>query len=102
MTHRPDMSVFPFIRPCNTTTEYGKDFYVSYNPSVANYGHPTTALVIGPGMQYFYILNGDHRKQYANIHPPTVEAFIDYFKAHNHLIAKYSDIPPTTNLREPL
>ena len=41
-------------------------WYISYNNRVWDYGCDTTALVLGQ-MEYFLILNGDHREQFRRI-----------------------------------
>jgi len=40
-------------------------WHVSYNNQIAIYGTDTTALVLGQ-LEYFIILNGDHRKGFQN------------------------------------
>jgi len=55
-------------------------FYISYNSyDIATYGDVTTALVLGQ-MQKFYILNGDHRKQYEEIIEQGFYKCLEYFK----------------------
>ncbi len=41
-------------------------WYISYNNRVWDYGCDTTALVLGQ-MEYFLILNGDHREEFNKI-----------------------------------
>lgn len=66
-------------------------FYISYNSyDVEIYGDVTTALVLGQ-MQKFYILNGDHRKEFKNIIKDGFEKCMEYFKENIALINKYSD-----------
>ena len=66
-------------------------FYVSYNSyDIAIYGDVTTALVVGQ-MQKFYILNGDHRKEYAEIIEDGFNKCLDYFKKNIDKINKNSD-----------
>lgn len=68
-------------------------FYVSYSSYYqdrAVYGSDTTALVLGQ-MQLFFILNGDHRKQYEEIIGQGFDACLDYFKANIDKANKYSD-----------
>lgn len=68
-------------------------FYVSYNSHDINiYGDITTALVVGQ-MQKFYILNGDHRKEYAKIMNDGFEKCMDYFVKNIHQINKNSERP---------
>jgi len=53
--------------PIEVDSKLYEGFYVSYNDNdIDVYGCKTTALVLGQ-MQRFFILNGDHRKQYAEI-----------------------------------
>jgi hypothetical protein len=60
----------------------GDGFYVSYNNhDVDIYGSDTTALVFGQ-MQRFFILNGDHRRQYMDLIPQGFAACLDYYKAN--------------------
>lgn len=66
-------------------------FYVSYDSyDIAIYGDITTALVVGQ-MQKFYILNGDHRKEYTEIIKDGFEKCMDYFKKNIDKINKNSD-----------
>lgn len=68
-------------------------FYVSYNSyDIAIYGDITTALVVGQ-MQKFYILNGDHREEYAKIINDGFEKCMGYFKENINQINKNSDRP---------
>lgn len=65
-------------------------FYVSYNASYRDYGCPTTALVLNdPQMTKFYILCGDHRKEYEAA--GTLEACMAYFASLPEKQHKYSD-----------
>lgn len=65
----------------NTVVDAGA-FYVSYNDhDIGVYGCDTTALVFGQ-MERFYILKGDHRRQYAPLIPQGFEACVAYFKEH--------------------
>ena len=69
----------------------GEGFYVSYNNyDTALYGDVTTALVIGQ-MEHFYILYGDHRKNYIPLINKGIDACLLYFKQNINLIAKYSE-----------
>lgn len=55
-------------------------FYVSYNDTDYDiYGSDTTALVFGQ-MERFFILNGDHRRQYLDLMKDGFHACLDYFK----------------------
>lgn len=76
----------------NEVVESGNDeFYISYNIiDHMIYGSITTAIVIGQ-MQHFYILNGDHRKEYAALIPKGLIACLTYFLEHSDLINKYSE-----------
>lgn len=77
-------------RPNIVSQEYDT-FYVSYNDSdVRTYGDVTTALVLEPQMSTFYILNGDHREEYAAI-GNNLEKCIEYFLQNSDKINKYSD-----------
>lgn len=76
------------------TVVYGDGFYVSYNDhDTAIYGSDTTALVVGQ-MQAFYILDGDHRAQYAPLIPKGFEACLDYYRANLGLVNSRSDKLP--------
>lgn len=68
-----------------------EDYYISYNDYDTDiYGSDTTALVIGQ-MIHFYILNGDHRKNYNSLN--TFEECMNYFKENISMINKYSEKP---------
>jgi len=70
----------------------GNGFYISYNNVDSDiYGSDTTALVWGQ-MEKFYILNGDHRKQYTPLISQGFDACLAYFKANSALINMRSDI----------
>ena len=57
-------------------------FYVSFNNyDIAIYGDVTTALVLGQ-MQKFYILTGNHSKQYKKLISQGFFKCLDYFKAN--------------------
>lgn len=73
----------------------GDGFHVSYNDidtDESMYGCPTTALVFGQ-MQAFYILNGDHREEYAKLISEGFDACLDYFNENIDQINKRSDKP---------
>lgn len=66
-------------------------FYISYNNYDTDiYGSDTTALVLGV-MEKFYILNGDHRKNYNALKDKGFEACFEYFKNNSDLKNKNSD-----------
>jgi hypothetical protein len=66
-------------------------FFISYNNYDINlYGCITTALVLGQ-MQKFYILNGDHRKQYEEIIEQGFHKCLSYYKDNINNANKYSD-----------
>lgn len=66
-------------------------FYISYNNYDINiYGCVTTALVLGQ-MQKFYILKGDHRKQYAEIIKQGFDRCLNYYKNNIAESHKHSD-----------
>ena len=81
----------PVFKP-NVVSQKCDEFYVSYNSYDTHaYGSDTTALVIGRG-NHFYILNGDHRKQYKQASEEGgLEACFEYFRKNNHLINKHSE-----------
>lgn len=55
-------------------------FYISYNNyDIAIYGCVTTALVLGQ-MQKFFILKGNHQKQYAELIEQGFDRCLDYYK----------------------
>lgn len=69
-------------------------FYISFNTAdYLLYGSVTTALVpeVNGNPTYFYILNGDHRKEYEKLAPEGFESCLKYFKDNQYFIAKYSD-----------
>ena len=63
-----------------------KGFYISYNPSPADYGTSTTALVLLDTV--FLILKGDHRKQM----PETLQECFDYFLDNFELTHEMGDV----------
>lgn len=83
------------VRVDNTIVKSNKEesYYISYNPSVRDYGVDTTALVITIGnneRQVFYILKGNHKEQYSNC--KNLKECVNYFinnKEHEH---KFSDV----------
>jgi hypothetical protein len=55
-------------------------FYVSYNDTDYDiYGSDTTALVFGQ-MERFFILKGDHRRQYLDLMQHGFHSCLDYYK----------------------
>jgi hypothetical protein len=52
--------------PPNMICDPSPHWYISYNPSSADYGSVTTAIVLGQ-MEYFLVLNGDHRKALSDV-----------------------------------
>ena len=77
----------PISVPNRTINKTG--YYISYNNrDTGIYGSDTTALVTLP-RQTFYILNGDHTKEYNQFN--SVEDCMDYFMAHENLKNKYSE-----------
>lgn len=68
-------------------------FYISYNAIDSGwYGSDTTAIVIGQ-MQAFYILNGDHRKEFEKLEPLGLDACMEYYHNNKQLHNKYTDTP---------
>ena len=81
-----------FKKNHNTVFEsLDKSFYISYNDfDTAIYGSDTTALVLGQ-MVNFYILNGDHRKEYNALIESGLQSCLDYFQNHRDQKNKYSE-----------
>ena len=80
-------------KPSNTVLELD-NFYISYNSNDSLiYGDVTTAIVIGK-MEYFYILNGDHRNQLAIYSLLGLQYCLNYFKQNLSQINKFSKIRP--------
>ena len=78
------------IQVPNEVRQNDPSFYVSYNSSARDYGSPTTALVLNdPQMSKFYILCGDHRKQYEVA--GNWDACLAYYVSQPDLQHKYSD-----------
>ena len=74
----------------NEIRQIDSSFYISYNASSAGYGCKTTALVLeSPHTIKFFILCGDHRKQYDSA--STLEACLAYYDNHKDLQHGYSD-----------
>ena len=83
---------FAMFNHRHTSPKWQKDnFYISYNNwDISSYGCDTTALVWGQ-MQYFFILNGDHRVQYAALNAQGFEACFKYFNDNKDKWSKYSE-----------
>ncbi len=78
------------VRAPNEVIQNDPSFYVSYNASSGDYGCPTTALVLNnPQMTKFYILCGDHRKQYEVA--GNWDACLSYYASQPDMQHKYSD-----------
>ena len=78
----------------NTIVKDSKEenYYVSYNPSARDYGVDTTALVVTIGnneRQVFYILEGNHEKQYGNC--KDLKECVKYFKDNEEHKHKFSE-----------
>lgn len=74
------LSTFPMLQPINRVQNFGR-FHISYNPSSADYGCDTTALVLDDTV--FLILNGSHQTAMKNAAADGgLPACIDYFVAH--------------------
>jgi len=71
--------------------EFG-GFYISHLPYSPNgdYGCETTALVLGQ-MQRFFILKGDHRKQFAEVFDKGFTACFKYYCDNIQLSHSFSD-----------
>lgn len=67
-----------------------RGFYVSFNWRTSEYGCVTTALV-SDSMDRFYILKGDHRKQYDALLDQGWDACFGYFIANISQRHEYSD-----------
>ncbi|MCR8994608.1 hypothetical protein [Brevibacillus laterosporus] len=77
--------------PIEMNSKTYEGFYISYNTyDRVYYGCDTTALVLGQ-MQKFFILNGDHRKQYAELIKQGFHACLAYYKANIENANKFSD-----------
>jgi ABC-type xylose transport system substrate-binding protein len=79
------------INTYNTVTNESKEFYISYNNYDKRiYGCDTTALVYGQ-MEKFYILNGNHTKEYAELFTKGFDACFKYFTENEDKKNKHSD-----------
>ncbi len=74
-------------------------WFISYSPSLADYGTITTALVLGQS-EYMLILCGDHRKEFNEILDSPMdmktlkyklELCLDYIRENKNLLHKYSN-----------
>lgn len=75
----------------NSVYSNSTDYFISYNDRDRRiYGDVTTAIVKG-NHEAFYILLGDHRKEY--FQRDTFEKCLEYFNNNPNLISRYSDIP---------
>lgn len=64
-------------RTVNSTSNFS-GFHLSYNPSAADYGSDTTAIVLKN--QLFLILNGNHKKSLSEVaNSAGLQGCIDYF-----------------------
>lgn len=85
----------PGMPPAPNQIAGGDGFYVSFNDvDHAIYGCDTTALVVGQ-MQAFYILDGDHRQDYAPLIEEGLDACLGYFRSHIDQMNERSDLPPS-------
>lgn len=84
-----------------------KGFHISYNPSSADYGSKTTAIVFGGSL--FFVLNGDHRQALFDVaQVDQKQGCIDYFinniklsnskSEHHVVIGKLEDLFGLTKL----
>jgi hypothetical protein len=89
-----DTASGPMSLAIPNTTMDGAGFYVSHNDhDTAIYGCETTALVLGQ-MERFYLLKGDHRRQYAERLALGFEACLDYYRANLADAHSFSDKTP--------
>ena len=81
------------IPETNVISKDAEEFYISYEHFSFAYGCPTTALVIDRYKQnigdLFYILKGDHRKQYNSCE--MLQDSIRYLLSNKSIIHEYSD-----------
>lgn len=77
--------------PIEMDSKTYEGFYISYNNyDIDIYGCKTTALVLGQ-MQKFFILNGDHRKQYIGLIKQGFQSCLSYYKDNIENANKFSD-----------
>jgi len=78
-----------------TTSKNHKNFYISYNNyNLNDYGgHDTTALVYegGQSLPIFFILNGNHLKQYKELKENGFDACYKYFLDNKEFMNFRSD-----------
>lgn len=92
ITQKPHMAFFAGIPTTvlNEVRQNDPSFYISYNRSPRDYGCATTALVLNdPQMTKFYILRGDHRKQYEAAE--TWDNCLAYYQGNPTQQHEYSD-----------
>lgn len=96
VTQKSQMAFFegiPIHIP-NEVRQNDPSFYISYNPSSRDYGCPTTALVLkDTQMTKFYILCGDHRKQYGLQIPLKVAQLISEVFRTCDILTAMNNIP---------
>jgi hypothetical protein len=99
-SHHQTLGGVPCLIP-NKTDEVktgSKHWYISYNNhDIGDYGSDTTALVLGQ-MEYFIVLNGDHRKQFQEVIDDHSECWktglkkcLDYVRKNKKKLNKMSD-----------
>ena len=71
----------------NQVTQDAPEFYISYNPSIRDYGVRTTAIYIKSTGQ-FLILAGDHRQGYEGL---KFKEALEYFYAHVDEVVSQSE-----------
>lgn len=81
--------IYPEIYQINHVQQ-AYDFYISFNPSVLDYGCETTALVLGQGSQFF-ILKGDHRNAYSALIGKGFVACLNYYWDNFDLAHSYTN-----------
>lgn len=74
-------------------TLQGDGFYVGYNEQHIDLCWCVTTALVSGQMEAFYILNGDHRRQYADVMGRGFEACMEYFMENIDQINKRSDRP---------
>lgn len=79
----------------NTTTQDLGGYHISYNPSSADYGSPTTAIVLQH--RVFFILNGDHSRDLAAaVERDGIQGAMGYFIDNVALANPRSEHPMVT------
>lgn len=92
ITQKPGLRFFEGVPLMvnNEVSQKQKEFYVSFNSSVRDYGCKTTALVVmHPEFRRFFILRGDHRAGYDALE--TLEQHLEYYKARPEEQHSFSD-----------